>query len=478
MQNTPLLDDDEDELSATLYFDATAPEAGPLPQQSFIFGPGNFYSSSHAESPRALFGETPKNMTTAAYTNWPFVVRHWALSTLFLPLYAVALITYSWKTAPEKMSRLRGSLIIGASILFYTCLWIIFGLQVRYATVRHFFPPQQACFVIFLYVMCCFAESMLKNTQSIRVAAEQHAEQHHVIRTLQETDEPADSFLDHILERANPTAKRIRQVTIVSVLVALLYAGGVAFLHIYTLLGSTTAPLSKEAGAALVVYIVVVTLVQGVLCLVILHPLGQVALRLFVRDRVARLFAAHTTAGKFAFRLDSIGNIDAWQNVRDTLLRRYAFPSLYVDVVITAAFTLWIPLVVVGALDFVFRSTISTLGLNVAALAVLVLAYLLGCVVLAADVQETLSRTEPLRWQEYRFLVSAAKTPHDIQTAGVTRLLKRLAVLIDQGRGDAVVFQVWGFPLNRKMSTFLGGVMLTVASSVMLRMFGSGGVAQ
>ena len=60
------------------------------------------------------------------------------------------------------------------------------------------------------------------------------------------------------------------------------------------------------------------------------------------------------------------------------------------DVVISAAFTLWVPLVIVGVVDFLFRPTITPLALNAIILAVLILAYLLICVVLAAKVQETL----------------------------------------------------------------------------------------
>jgi hypothetical protein len=88
------------------------------------------------------------------------------------------------------------------------------------------------------------------------------------------------------------------------------------------------------------------------------------------------------------------------------------------------------------------------------------------CVVLASKVQETLSNTDVLRWQEYHFLVSDSGDQAKIR---LTRILKRLAQLVDEGKENAVVFQVWGFPLNRKMATFLGGVLVTLSSSVVVR---------
>jgi hypothetical protein len=242
------------------------------------------------------------------------------------------------------------------------------------------------------------------------------------------------------------------------------------------------------------IYIAAVTLAHTILGFVIIYPIGQVFLRLSVRAKVAVAFVRSVTYGRDgnAFRLNSLQNIHAWQLIRDTLLRQYAFPTPYVDVVMSAAFTLWVPLVIVGALEFVFRLAVTPLAMNTSVLAVIVLLYLLVCVASAASVQETLSNTDVLRFHEYHFLLSAeqnntpssspedkGKDKEEVATATTTtiitrdtlggvnkrslaHILKRLAALIEQSKDNAVVFQVWGFPLNRKMSTFLGGVLVTL----------------
>jgi len=419
---------------------------------------------------------------TLTTTKWGLMFRHWFLSSVLLPLYAVGLVTFTWKKSPQKLSRVQGVFVIAISLVFYGLLWTSLGLLIAYERVRKIFPPQQAVFVVFVYLMCCFAESMLKNTY-VGSVLDHQAPNLEKTRAVVSGHEPAlqqtrvqttsgewtvIQFLETILFISAPTQHSLRVVNVINFVLTSLYATVILGLHLYFALEV------HDFGAAVIVYIVIETILQGTLCLIILYPLSQVAVRLSVRDKVARVFSEATTTlcaareegGDHTFRLNTLQNVKAWQMIRDTLLRRYAFPTLYVDVVVSAAFTLWVPLVMVGVMDFVFQASITPLALNAIALAVLILGYLLVCVVLASKVQETLSNTDVLRWQEYHFLVS---TTANAEIEKLTHILKRLAQLIDAGKENAVVFQVWGFPLNRKMATFLGGVLVTLASSVVVR---------
>jgi hypothetical protein len=193
-------------------------------------------------------------------------------------------------------------------------------------------------------------------------------------------------------------------------------------------------------------------------------------MRLSTRDKVVKVFKEATlfSKGDHAFRLTNLENIRAWQMLRDTLLSRYGFPSIYVDVVISAAFTLWMPLVIIGVLDFLFQAQITMLALNASALAILILIYLVVCVGIASSVQDTLSSTETLRKQEFSILVSN-QLPQEDQRK-LEHVLERLSSLIEHDRDNAVVFQVWGFPLNKRMVIFLGGVLVTLSSSVFVRL--------
>jgi hypothetical protein len=507
--------------------------AGRMPQQSFIFGAEQFYgSSSRLKTKELFFSNTYKggnnNNTsqqpffspaqdkdndddnddddndekedappliaqTLTTTKWGMVIRHWLLSSLFLPLYAVGLVTFTWRRTPDQLNLFQGSMVIGISVIFYGLLWTSLGLVAAYPNVRAIFPVQQACFVFFVYLMCCFAESMLKNTYvgSVIDDMSDDSETHHQAAGLSPaivsgTEKSLHksltamsgkrwsiiSFLDTILFMSAPTKTKLQTVNILTLLFTFIYSGIVLALHVYFMIGA------GDYSAAVIIYIIVETLLQGVLCFIILYPLSQVGIRLSVRDKVARLFSEATTtisgpwaqSGDHTFRLSTLQNVKAWQIIRDTLLRRYAFPTLYVDVVISAAFTLWVPLVVVGIMDFFFRAAITPLALNSIVLALLILGYLLICVVLASKVQETLSNTDVLRWQEYHFLVSTVTDAKKVEKISrLTHILKRLAQLVDEGKENAVVFQVWGFPLNRKMATFLGGVLVTLSSSVIVR---------
>lgn len=545
-------DDNDSTITSTMYYhtiDTSAIAGGDNasllpntaaaidPQQSFIFGVPLDYTRPRPNSGRRNIGAAAAaskltNATTggggadvatsaaadtflevlsegasitSTQTNWAMVVRHWTLSTLFLPLYAIALVTYSWKNSPRQLGKIHGTLIIATSFVFYGLLWTMFALYLKYPQLRYVFPARQGWFVFFLYIMCCFAESMLKNTTTHKIPPRQYVptsttnEQGQPIVSVpvavistrrqsashQSQQVDIDTFLDYILELAAPSKAKVQFGQLSSIIIAFHYGLAVLALHVYSFYGARSGGGGNGSNLDLpviITYMIISTVMQFVLGLVILYPLGQVALRLSVRDKVARTFSDHVSAGggsitttamdtfEYTFCLDTVENIRAWQTVRETLLRKYAFPTLYVDVVLSAAFTLWVPLVLVGAMDFLFRATVSPLALNAAMISILILCYLLVCVVMASQAQERLANTEPLRWQEYQFLIQQ----HHMDNIVIIRILRRLAQLIDQGRDQAVVFQVWGFPLNRKMSTFLGGVLFTVASSVLVRLSGSG----
>lgn len=347
----------------------------------------------------------------------------------------------------------------------------MFSLLITSSQVRKLFPIQQACFVFFLYIMCCLAESMLKNTSTkysamdeattTRLEKEASQPQEESYTSIDGTKWKSSRYLNTIMDMSDPPQNKKMGTLFLSLFVSIMYCGVVLGIHLYS------PQVRSEANGSVIAYITVVAIVQSMLCFVILYPLSQVALRLSVRSKVARLFQESVSYSQadYAFRLDSLDNIRAWQFIRDTLLRRYAFPTMYVDVVISAAFTLWVPLVIVGVMEFFFQLSITPLAINTTTLAVLVLIYLLVCVMTAAEVQEVLSNTQVLRWQEYHFLVSEKQGEY----ASLTTILKRLSLLIEQGRDGAIVFQVWGFPLNRGMSTFLGGVLVTLASSIFVR---------
>lgn len=451
---------------STVYY--AEPSADDQPQQSFIFGPGNYEVSQHARSTSPASSAPSMIAPAITETSWSLVCRHWVLSSVFLPLFVLALVTRTWRVSPQVLSKRMGVVVIVASCMFYAFLWSLLALYVQSDSVRTTFSIKQLLFVYFLYFMCCFAESMLKNTRirystsdettSEKLARERNATSDHPITTLQGESTSVGAYLDVVLGLSNASKSKQRMTQVVAFFVATCYAGSVLGLHAYQL-------RSKVPDTQVYVYVGFATAVQGVLCLAFVYPLSQVALRLSVRSKVAKLFQESVSYSEaaHAFRLTSLDNIRAWQTIRDTLMKRYAFPTLYVDVVVSAAFTLWVPLVFVGVVDFLFRASITPLAFNATVLAVLILAYLLVCVVLAADVQETLSCTQSLRWQEYHFLVS------DQNDRPLTDILGRLAVLVEQSRETAIVFQVWGFPLNRKMATFLGGVLVTLSSSVLVR---------
>jgi hypothetical protein len=473
-------------------------------QQSFIFGAGQFYQSTERQHQQARQLDNNENnyenndddqilnmMAPArVQTQWSMVARHWVLSTLFLPLYILAVVTHTWKHSPQQLSKIAGTFILFASIVVYALLWALFGVTIASASsIRAIFPIQEVWFIFFLYTMCCWAESMLKNTH-IQFSASDEATTRELKRendienvrergTFQTTQgEPwsVARYLNFILESSTPTPMKMFTTRLLSVVVSLLYTGGILGLHIYLLQSATSAATANETAtnhdASTYFYVVVVSILQGVFCFVIVYPLGQVALRLSMRAKVSRLFyeSASYSQAEYAFRLVNLENIRAWQTIRDTLLRRYAFPTLYVDVVISAAFAIWVPLVAVGALEFLFQLTVTPLALNTAILALIILIHLLVCVMTASDVQEVLSNTEILRWQEYHFLVSPDKTRDVVEVQKLTHILQRLGELIQQGRDSAVVFQVWGLPLNRGMATFLGGVLVTLASSIVVRL--------
>lgn len=471
------------------------------PQQSFIFGADQGAHGTR-DTPRGGRGvvftnqyqptvPTAQEQNTqpvpgpsgrvVTQTHWGAVIRHWILSTVALPFYAIGLVTFTWKQAPHQLTKMQGVVAIVVAFVLYGSLWTLFGLIIGNANVRSVFSVDQAIFVVFLYLMSCFAESMLKNTQVVSASAMTSTSPDDTVRDLNQSglvslkDQrwSTAEFLNTIMFMSQASPGKVRSALLATVGTTLVYTGLILGYHIYQLLEASADQL-KTSMSPLVVFVAVDTILQATLCFIVLYPLSQVALRLSVRAQVARLFAQSTArhgAGEdHTFALDSLQNVRAWQLIRDTLLQRYAFPTLYVDVVLSTAFTLWIPLVVVGALDFLFRATITPLAVNAISLAVLVLSYLLVCVVLASQVQEILSNTEILRWQEYHFLVIDPRENGDADHGHLTRVLKRLAELIDSSRQNAVVFQVWGFPLNQKMATFLGGVLVTLASSVVVRL--------
>lgn len=439
------------------------------PQQSFLFGVDSFERVKplvDANEPikRDIFTTDKSNTPTSTFTNWVYVFRHWFLSSVALPLYVVALVTKSWRDQPTQLSKVAGTFFIFMSFIFYGLLITIIALHGSDTFVKTAVPIQQTLLTIFLYLMCCFAESMLKHTHIIYQDQYSYEDadakkKEVVIQTNRNNRWSTATFLDTITFISAPTNSQKNMPFFISLFVSLAYTCIVVGVQIYFL-------SSVQQKATVIVYILFVSILHFILSFSIVVTLCHVALRLYTRSRVVTVFkeAIIYTKGDHCFQLQTLENVNAWHKLRQTLLSRYGFPSIYVDVVISAAFTLWVPLVMVAVMDFLFQAQITMTALIGSTLAMLILIFLLVCVAIASNVQDILSSTEALRKHEFALLISNG------EQKPLIRVLQRLSQLIETERDNAVVFQVWGFALNKRMVIFLGGVLVTLASSVVVKL--------
>lgn len=449
------------------------------PQQSFLFGADNNLQRNRVLA-KNIEQTADYVIPTTTQTNWVLVFRHWVLSSIALPLYVIALVTKSWKDNPGQLRKTSGLFVIILSIVFYGMLLTSVAFYGSNQSIRQVFPPQHIGLVCFVYLLCCFAESMLKHTKVITkrdniTISTSHAEtadpscgkgERCKVQTLHGNTWSITTFLETISFISSPSQRQQKTPFFISLAMSLLYAAGVTGLQILFVKGNAT-----NVSAMLVVYVIFETIVSFFLCFGILFTLSHVALRLLIRRSVVSVFkeATTTSQGDHSFRLYSLNNVKAWHTIRESLIGQFGFPSIYVDVVVSAAFTLWIPLVMIAVLEFLFQAQVTLTAMMAAILAIEILMLLIVCVGLASNVQDVLFSTETLRKHEFNLLVNSQNANSAEQTK-ITKVLGRLSQLIEQDRDNAVIFQVWGFTLNKRMVIFLGGVLVTLLSSVMVKL--------
>lgn len=446
---------------------------------------------------------------TVTTTNWAKLVKHWALASILLPLYALAIVTHAWKTMPETLSKSRGTLALVGSVVICGGLWTCIALYIVYPVVRFVFPFQHLGFLIYMYVICNFAEALMKNTtiipsnnnnnSSTNSSGSANASYVTITSVVTGKELNVNDVVDRFLFLAKPSDKLQNTPLIAGLLTSALTTISFIVLGILVVLWPKISTVTiVQDRVILSAYVIIHSLVLNILCGMVYHSLGQVALRLYVRSKVVMLFsdAVAFHNADHCFRLTNLKNIKGWKKIRDTLLQRYNFPSLYVDVVISAAFTMWVPLVILGIVDFFLRSSGTTgsssssniLGISVVTVyttitALFLLLYLIVCTMLATRVQECMTDTDVIRAQEFDLLLQQhndnnkngnGKDEKDNEgssetTIEVQNVLRRFADLIDASKDKTVILEVWGFPLNRRMATLLGGVFITLTSSALLQ---------
>lgn len=492
-----------------IHYDYNNNDGDNVAGQSFIFGAAHLIRTDkdnnnykrRNNSATTLTTEKEVDITdlarkTVTTTNWTKLIKHWALASLLLPLYALAIVTHAWKTMPETLSKPRGIVALFGSVFICGGLWTCIGLYIVYPVVRLVFPFQHLGFLIYMYVICNFAEALMKNT-TIAHSTTSTDTKDSVTSVVTGIDIDTNNMVDRFMILAKPSDKMQNLPFIAGVFASSVTILGYVILGILVALWPKVSAVTDTHDRIIIgAYSIIHSLVLNVLCGMVYHSLGQVALRLYVRSKVVALFsdAASFHNADHCFRLTTLKNIKGWKKIRDTLIQRYNFPSLYVDVVISAAFTMWVPLVILGVVDFFLRSggsgsssSSNYLGVSVVTVyttitALVLLIYLIICTMLATRVQEGLTDTDILRAQEFDLLLlQHSSVSNDTKETNDTNygngddsliaqnVLRRFADLIDVSKDKTVILEVWGFPLNRRMATLLGGVFITLTSSALLQ---------
>lgn len=417
-------------------------------------------------------------------TEWGNTIILFVVTALILPYYALALISHIRKDQQGRLTNKKAYTIIGICLTLYSLFWVFLGLFWGLSK-NPLMSWSEPVFLVLLYFVCCFSEAAIKTT----TYKDNHTYSGDVTRSIHSIHISA-GYVDAgdagnnrqgvislgdlcVLIRKQTVSRKVYiGIRVLSVVLGCVFA---VFVEVSRWIFIDSA--DKTITAGLIIYVGTGWILRFTLSSFIFFYLGESLVQLYARVEQSKVFNALTSSSAAlhynipSFKLDSRNNIQAWQILRAYLLHEYQQPKIYVDVVLSACFSMWLPLMLVSGLLLFVGKHMTMFIATCSLMAVIIFVYLIICVVLASRCREGFNQIGIFHAEEYRLLCKANVDSADVSQ--IISVLEKLREIIRYGEGDAIVFRILGFGINKNLSTLLFGLLVTVGSTVLTQILAS-----
>jgi hypothetical protein len=411
--------------------------------------------------------EFESSSVSSISTQWSYTFLLFLVILFALPLYTLSVVVHIRKMQKNRLSKKSAYIIILLCTTIYIILWTFIGLWFRYIS-----NWKELVFIIIFYCICCFSESILKTTESNNNSADVEKHIYNVritanyINDSNKVEEGLVSIGNLIsMIRRESVSKRICLfIRSLSLILGLLFS-------IITEISRWVFDINEnKITVGFIVYIICGFILRFTLSSFIFFYLGETVIQLYSRLHQSKLFHALTSSSLSKkhslphIKLNQIDNIQGWQILRATLLYEYQQPKIYVDVVLSACFSIWLPLTVISCVHILLKHSATMFLITCLTISIFIFIYLILCVHMASVVRREFNHTEFLHLEEYRLLCSKDNKDKEI------KLLQKLREIILIGNNKAIVFRIFGIGINQNFSTFIIGLVISGITTVFAKL--------
>jgi hypothetical protein len=234
---------------------------------------------------------------------------------------------------------------------------------------------------------------------------------------------------------------------------------------------------SYQLNSSLIVYIICSFILRLSLSGFIFFYLGESLIQLYSRLYQSKIFEALSYRNLSIksnlphIKLDTLESIQGWQILRSCLLYEYQQPKIYIDVVLSSGFVIWLPLIIISGTHFLFKLPMSMFLLLCLILSVFIFIYLIICISLAGTTRQKFNHLGLLHLEEYRLLCypkSSSDIVHPKQTE--INLLVKIRQIIQFGKNEAIVFRILGWGINQNATTVMIGLIISAITSILAKL--------
>lgn len=387
-----------------------------------------------------------------------------------LPLYVISILVRQ----ENKLTKRNSYLIFLICTTIYVFLWIFIGLWSKYQGIYPMIDWKELIFVIGFYCICCFAEAVIKTTyidnQSDDI--EKQTRNIHIdVRYMNDNnlmDESAIRICDLILiiKREQISNYIYSIVRILSLILGIVF-GIITEVIRWTEDGKNN---NVNISGGFVIYIIIGFILRSVLSSFIFFYLGEALTQLYLRFIQSNLFQSlsSVTLSKKKLlpyiRLNSENNIQGWKILRATLLHEYQQPKIYIDIILSTCFGIWIPLSIITIIHIIFKYNISMFLIMCLTESIFIFIYLIICIHIAAKTRNEFNQISLLHLEEYRLLCAKEDKSKEI------KIIKKLRQIMEIGINDAIVFKIFGIGINQNFTTILISFVITAVTTIFTKL--------
>jgi hypothetical protein len=346
-------------------------------------------------------------------------------------------------------------------------------------------PASEFMFLIFLFSVCCLAESILKSSFFIKEDSDDISTLYDnmevvVVRGIDETTQPLKDIIDVVSDQ-HISKSKYYIIRVASSIFGVLFAVSIEASRWIIYPG-------RSLTMSMMIYIVISFLTRFYLATFIYHYLGESIIQLYSRCKQSVAFNRLTTPrlgtgtgggggtggnddidhGDMIpyISMATITDIQSWQIIRSKLLKEFRQPKLFVDVTLSACFAIWLPIIALSILLLLIKGKVSMIVISCLSMGLIMFLYLAVCMVLAARARDGFNNVDVIDDTTMKMWWINADSCKS-QELGLLAHIKEMMVT---KKNEAVVFRIMGIDINKNLVTVLFSIMATAATTVVSKL--------